>query len=89
LVQSWLDEARERGAVGCYLTTDAQNNDAVNSFYVSLGWMLESSYLTPEGRKMNRYIFDFPDFSSSATFDADEHPRSKQTPVARPKGYGI
>ena len=59
LVQRWLDEARLRGARGGFLTTDAENNDAVNRFYLSLGWKLEAAYTTREGRKMNRYEYDF------------------------------
>jgi GNAT superfamily N-acetyltransferase len=59
LVLRWLEEARRRGASGCYLTTDADNNDAVNRFYRSMGWKLESAYTTPQGRKMNRYVYDF------------------------------
>lgn len=59
LVERWLDEARSRGARGCFLTTDAENNYAVNRFYLSQGWKLESAYTTPDGRKMNRYEYDF------------------------------
>lgn len=59
LVLRWLEEARRRGASGCYLITDADNNAAVNGFYLSLGWKIESTYTTPQGRKMNRYVYDF------------------------------
>jgi ribosomal protein S18 acetylase RimI-like enzyme len=59
LVAGWVEEARKRGAPGCYLTTDAENNYAVNRFYVRCGWRLESTYFTPEGRRMNRYVLDF------------------------------
>jgi ribosomal protein S18 acetylase RimI-like enzyme len=59
LVAAWVDEARKRGATGCYLTTDAESNDAVNRFYVKCGWQVESTYVTPEGRRMNRYVLDF------------------------------
>jgi GNAT superfamily N-acetyltransferase len=59
LVECWLTEAKRRGAIGCYLTTDAQANDAVNSFYCRLGWKLESTYATPQGRIMNCYNYDF------------------------------
>lgn len=59
LVVKWLDEAKSRGSKGAFLTTDADNNQAVNSFYQNLGWKLESSYSTYEGRKMNRYVYDF------------------------------
>jgi colanic acid biosynthesis glycosyl transferase WcaI len=59
LVHRWVVEARRRGANGCYLTTDAEGNDAVNAFYRGLGWRLESAYITPEARRMNRYVFDW------------------------------
>lgn len=61
LVKRFLDEVRARGGRGCFLTTDADANDAVNGFYKRLGWRLESSYDTREGRRMNRYVFDFSD----------------------------
>lgn len=60
LVRRWLEEVRMRGAQGCYLTTDAEGNEGVNHFYQSLGWIVDASYRTPEGRRMNRYILDFP-----------------------------
>ena len=59
LVQHWVEEARRRGASGCYLTTDADGNDKVNAFYQSLNWHIESTYTTPQGRRMNRYVYDF------------------------------
>ena len=59
LVTAWVEEAKSRGAAGCFLTTDAEGNDPVNCFYQRIGWVLESSYTTPEGRKMNRYVLDF------------------------------
>lgn len=59
LVESWVEEVRKRGMPGCYLTTDAEGNDTVNHFYERCGWKVESTYVTPEGRKMNRYILDF------------------------------
>lgn len=39
------------------LTTDADNNDGVNRFYVNNGFELHHSYTTKEGRKMNEYRF--------------------------------
>jgi GNAT superfamily N-acetyltransferase len=59
LVHRWVEEVRRRGATGCYLTTDAEGNDDVNTFYQRISWQLESAYCTPEGRRMNRYVFDF------------------------------
>jgi ribosomal protein S18 acetylase RimI-like enzyme len=59
LLACWLGEARRRGCRGCYLTTDARDNERVNAFYRQAGWRLESTYSTPEDRLMNRYVFDF------------------------------
>jgi len=59
LVFKWLEEVKLCGSKGAFLTTDAENNDSVNKFYQKIGFELESSYLTPEGRKMNRYVYDF------------------------------
>jgi hypothetical protein len=38
--------------------TDAEYNDSVNRFYLSQGWKPESTH-DPDGRKMNRYIYNF------------------------------
>ena len=59
LVMKWLDAVNARGGKGAFLTTDVENNDTVNSFYRGLDWKLESTYETSEGRKINRYIYDF------------------------------
>lgn len=61
LVNRWVEEVGRRGGTGCFLTTDAEENEAVNAFYKKLGWNVESSYVTPEGRRMNRYIYDLQD----------------------------
>ena len=66
LVQRWLREVRARGAAGCYLTTDADENERTNRFYLELGWILADSYVTSEGRHMNRYVLDFSDTVSAA-----------------------
>lgn len=60
LVGRWVGEVRGRGAPGCFLTTDAVGNEGINRFYVRLGWRIESSFTTSEGRTMNRYVLDFP-----------------------------
>jgi len=59
LLAAWLEEVAQRGSTGAYLTTDAQDNEATNAFYCRTGWKLESTYTTPEGREMNRYVRDF------------------------------
>jgi ribosomal protein S18 acetylase RimI-like enzyme len=58
LVKRWVEEVRKHGYYGCYLTTDAHDNEKINKFYQKLGWRIESTYKTPEGRVMNRYVLD-------------------------------
>lgn len=59
LVHAFIEEVKRRNGKGVFLTTDADNNDKVNRFYQNLGFVLETSYTTPEGRKMNRYVLQF------------------------------
>ena len=40
------------------LETDAENNEAANSFYKKNGFILARRYNTREGRKMNEYRFE-------------------------------
>jgi ribosomal protein S18 acetylase RimI-like enzyme len=61
LVERWVEEVRRQGSKGCYLTTDAENNEKINTFYQKLGWQIEYRYTTPEGRIMNCYVLDFPE----------------------------
>lgn len=65
LVYAFIEEVRKRGSRGVFLTTDAERNEKVIRFYEKLAFSLESSYTTPEGRKMNRYIL---------LFDSDKSP---------------
>jgi ribosomal protein S18 acetylase RimI-like enzyme len=58
MVRAFLEEARRRGAKRVALTTDTQDNDAVNRFYLRLGFRLGSKFLTPEKRQMNEYVID-------------------------------
>ena len=39
------------------LETDADNNKAANDFYLNNGFVLSRCYSTPEGRKMNEYVY--------------------------------
>lgn len=43
------------------LETDKLNNDSVNAFYLKNGFVLDHSYVTPEGREMNEYRYYFGD----------------------------
>lgn len=55
LVQSFLEEAQKRGCLTVFLTTDRDENDAVNAFYSRLGFTVFREYATPENRHMNEY----------------------------------
>lgn len=55
LVETFVDSARNHGAATVFLTTDAMHNDAVNDFYVRLGFVRSRGFTTPEGRAMNEY----------------------------------
>jgi len=59
LVEEFLGLAGQRGANSVSLTTDRDNNDSVNRFYEKTGFKLDRSFVTPEGRQMNEYLFDF------------------------------
>jgi len=45
------------------LETDRLNNDSVNAFYLKNGFILDHSYVTPEGREMNEYRYYLKDNS--------------------------
>lgn len=55
LLETWMGEVARRGVDTALLTTDADNNEAVNRFYQKHGWTVSSTYRTPEGRLMNNY----------------------------------
>lgn len=55
LVQAFASEARARGARSVVLTTDAHGNDAVNRFYIRLGFTLARSFEAQPGRTLNEY----------------------------------
>lgn len=60
LEEGWCAQAFERGARAAFLTTDADDNEAVNRFYERGGWRLSDQYLTRQGRRMNRYRRELP-----------------------------
>jgi len=55
LVRAFLDQAKEKGCTKVFLTTDRDNNKAVNTFYAKLGFSIDRQYVTQEGRRMNEY----------------------------------
>jgi len=56
LIFSFCEAALSMGCDKVILTTDREDNDAVNSFYKRLGFAIDRQYTTREGRRMNRYI---------------------------------
>jgi len=57
LVDGFIAQASSQGARFVYLTTDAENNDAVNRLYLRMGFALHRMFVTPPERKMNEYRF--------------------------------
>lgn len=57
LVKAFLEEAARRGLQHVNLTTDQVNNDCANHFYRRMGFSLLREYVTPEGRRMNEYVY--------------------------------
>lgn len=55
LVRAFLGQAKEKGCTKVFLTTDRDNNEAVNTFYSNVGFFLDRQYVTREGRAMNEY----------------------------------
>lgn len=57
LVDAFIRQCRERSGRKIMLTTDAMNNEKVNSFYTKAGFGLVRSFTTPEQRVMNEYQY--------------------------------
>ena len=58
LAQKFLKEAALKNCKKVFLTTDQEDNEIVNNFYKSLGFIIKCQYETPEGRTMNEYWID-------------------------------
>ncbi|MFD1825295.1 MULTISPECIES: GNAT family N-acetyltransferase [Mumia] len=56
LVRAFDRVVQSRGSAGYTLTTDAEDNDRVNAFYVGLGLVPASEHVTPEGRRLIEYV---------------------------------
>src|SRR4030042_4230523 len=46
LIDAFLEEATQRGLKKVYLTTDKDNNDKANAFYIKKGFRCENSFIT-------------------------------------------
>jgi ribosomal protein S18 acetylase RimI-like enzyme len=60
LITSFCERAQLSGASTVFLTTDRDENDAVNQFYISNGFKLHRSFLRERGRWMNLYVRSLP-----------------------------
>jgi ribosomal protein S18 acetylase RimI-like enzyme len=58
LVSRFLSSMKDRGVSAVSLTTDRDDNDRTNRFYLSLGFRVARTYVTYEGRWMNEYVKD-------------------------------
>jgi ribosomal protein S18 acetylase RimI-like enzyme len=58
LVQAFNTAMLARGVNEYSLTTDRDNNQRANRFYVDMGFKLMAVYKTTEGRAMNEYYID-------------------------------
>jgi ribosomal protein S18 acetylase RimI-like enzyme len=56
LVEAFCDRAARAGSQSVYLTTDRDDNEAVNRFYLHANFVLESDFRRTGNRWMNRYI---------------------------------
>lgn len=65
LVHKFLENAAAIGAHEVFLTTDAERNDAVNSFYLKQGFQCVRTFVQDGDRRMNEYAM--PVVSSLAT----------------------
>jgi len=57
LVQAFCEEAFSRNAGRVLLTTDAENNSAVNRFYLRMGFKRNEDLIQHSKRRMIQYIF--------------------------------
>lgn len=58
LVKEFLQQAAQAGCKEVDLTTDKVGNESANHFYRGLGFELERTFTTPEGRVMNGYLIE-------------------------------
>lgn len=55
LIRVFQQELKERGVNRVFLTTDAMDNEGVNSFYQKNNFVLNNTYQQSTGRQMNVY----------------------------------
>ncbi len=76
LVGTFLSEAARRNLCQVNLTTDANDNESTNRFYMRQGFHCTRTYTTPEGRLMNEYLIDLSTLSCTSYGEGD-HTRTR------------
>jgi GNAT superfamily N-acetyltransferase len=59
LICEFIKVSKTAGASRIMLTTDAYNNESVNRFYKSLGFICARTFEARRGRWLNEYVFNF------------------------------
>lgn len=73
LATKWLERATIMGVTDAFLTTDADDNNAINRFYTAQGWNRASDNVTREGRRMNRYTIHLHGAAMPASYGIEAH----------------
>jgi ribosomal protein S18 acetylase RimI-like enzyme len=73
LVAAFCREARNSGASTVFLTTDRDNNDAVNEFYLSSGFTLHSAFLKERSKWMNLYVRNLSDMQPASQLSSSSN----------------
>jgi SAM-dependent methyltransferase/GNAT superfamily N-acetyltransferase len=58
LLEAFMEAMRRQNVRIVSLTTDRDENERTNRFYLRYGFKLARTFVTPEGRWMNEYVFD-------------------------------
>lgn len=69
LVKEFIREAGNKGAMEVTLTTDKFNNDRVIRFYQNMGFKIDRSFKSYEGREMYDFIIGLNDYQSETSND--------------------
>jgi len=83
LVEAFAAEVRRRGATRLWLTTDANENERVKTFYEGLAFTPSRSYTTDEGRALVEYSRDAQPFIPFARPDIGDAEIDAVTAVLR------
>jgi ribosomal protein S18 acetylase RimI-like enzyme len=78
LIAAFCQKAQNSGASTVFLTTDRDNNDAVNEFYLSSGFTLHSSFLKERKRWMKLYVRNLSDMQPTSQLSSLSKTRGRE-----------